>query len=231
MKKISFILLLFGILVLSGCSKQKVEEEQLVQKNNTQTNEEILNKQAVNDNVISKDTKNENDDGFLKKITHPKHNFSVSFPENQIKNYYDEKSGWFMFCQNSAPDKLEDFIPDRDYKMIKHGCLDSMVFTNQTRSFEDFLDRIHNKNMEYDCHLDGPKQKLNSKDKITLGENIFYKINYRDSKKGGSYYYVTKTKEEKLMQFYFCYDDYSLKNDYLISIYEKMLTSLDFEGE
>ncbi len=231
MKKISFILLLFGIVILSGCSKQKVEKEQLVQKNNTQTNEEILNNQAVNDNMVSEDIKNESDNESFKKIIHPKYNFSLSFLENQIKNYYNERSGLFMFCQNSAPNKLEEFISNRDYKTIEHGCLELISFNNQTIPFKDFVDRIHNKNMEYDCHLDGPKQKLNSKDKITLGENIFYKINYRDSKKGGSYYYITEIEENKPIQFYFCYDDYSLKNDHLISIYEKMLTSLDVEGE
>lgn len=164
------------------------------------------------------------DDGPTR-VEHPKYGFSVIMPGDRLKNYYEEVSEMYLFCEAEGPGSMLDLGTNQK---IKFGCLEAHVLNNAMNlTLDEFADKMHVDDASKSFAIDGREIKLHSKKKVMLGDNEFYKINYRDNDVGGSYHYITMLKSNKPLELVYFYDDFSKKNSVLIPIYEEMLGTFE----
>lgn len=224
------IVILFIVLLISGAyivfhylNSQKNLPNNKIELNNNQENN-ITTINSIEDNDLKIDDEEQSSNKLLS--AQSPHGFELSYSSSELKFYNDKVSGLFMFCDMTAypPDDIRVIYDD----MPTYGCMEISLLS-PSQDFEDFSDKILVD--KFNESIDGNSGQyyvLKSKEKIKLGDTEFYRAVYWLGEEKGGYMYLglLDNEKNKIIEADYFYDDYSVRNDKIIPIFEKTLGTL-----
>lgn len=159
------------------------------------------------------------------------HGFILTYDPSKLKFYTDRVSGFFAFCDATA--NLPDDITIVHKDMPTYGCL-TISSLSPSQDFKNFSEKMLVD--KFNKSIDGSSDQyyiLKSKEKIKLGKIEFYKAIYWLGEKKGGYRYLGLLDDEKnrIISADYFYDDYSVRNERIIPIFENLLSTLQNVSE